>query len=759
MRNKLRNVLTVYTSTWAFWIVLGVAIVGCVVIPSVYRFNPRRFNSVTPKPSVWTKTFIQADWKKWHREHENDSERVKGGDHARPGMNWSVFNPNAYGVHVQTSRDFKMWDRLAEMPHLEFLDFSSQTATAREKFGLESIERLRQRGMFLNSDLKQLERFPKLKTLMLPMGTFSQQDLAPLKSLPNLTWLDLSNAILPDGLESVPLSENLETLRIPDFHLLTESAVEHLNQFPKLQTLIIEKGKALSFRDYVAKNTADHIANSRPVVDYTEQNAKSRQRLKSLTHLKTLYVAHDFAYGHHSLKKEIPHVLVLPVKIEENRIPAGFVTGMLLFFVSISLGIMLLAQFSRPEALLTPNATAPHLIVAGRFYLALVVAGTIVFTLLNMHLLTALALSLCATCLVFVIPVMYRFPKYGLILIAPIFLWQIGFVVVPKSIFINQLFEGDLLILAGVLCVVGLTALIYGISLLRSIHQILVHSGLPVPVLGIADMQKLKTCVNPSASKNKRRNWFDMTARIDFTGDFIPAELPQNEKQFQIWKLASSVTSKWFFRIMVGYVLLIELAVLGGYLYVGVWPIAADGFHPVFGVIIATVLLWATPASCSGYWQRMPMMSSELCLPMSRKQLLQHLSRGIFKDIYLYPVTLVVLISPMLFISSSVMESLLWLAVYSVAAIGVTTVGYGVVLLGLPFRKSWQITLFIIGYVATSLIIIRAIISISPSLVGQTALQQSLFVVGGLLMLGIGIAIIQYAKSRWEKLEFATLLS
>ena len=757
MKNKLRSVLTVYTSTWSFWIVLGVTIVGCVGISYGYRSSSRHFISVTPKPSVWTKTFIQMDWKKWRREHKDDLE-IKGGGHERPEIDWSVFNPKAYGVHVQTYRDFWMWDRLAEMPHLEFLDLSRQTATARGVFEQESVERLRQRGMFLNSDLKQLERLPKLKTLMLPMGTFNQQDLTPLKSLPNLTWLDLSNAKLSDGLESVPLSENLETLHIPDFHLLTEPAIKHLNQFPKLQTLIIEKGSQFFRFEVIINRTASQIANSDPIVDYTAQNAKARQRLKSLTHLKTLYVAHDFAYGHNSLKKEIPHVLVLPVKVEQNRIMAGFATSMLLFFVSVSLGTMLVAQFSRPEALLTPNATAPHLIVVGLFYLALVIAGTIVFALLNTHLLTALALSLCATCLVFIIPVMYRFPNFGLIIIAPILLWQVGFLTIPKSIFINQLFEGNLLIFAGVLCVTGLALLVYGISLLRSIHQILVCSGLPVPVLGIADMQKLKTRVAPSSSKSRRRAWFDMTARLDFTGNSVSAELPQNEKQFQIWKLANSVTSKLFFRIMVGYILLIELAVLGGYLYYGGLPIIADGFYSIFGVIIATALLWAVPASCSGYWQRMPMMPAELCLPMSREQLLQNLYRGLFKDIYWFPITLILLISPVLFITSSVMESLLWLAIYSVAAIGATIVGYGVILLGLPFRKSWQVTLFIIGYVATSLLIVYVIILISPSLVGQIALQQSLFVIAGLLMLGIGFAIIRYAKSRWEKLEFATLL-
>lgn len=769
MFNQIKKVMMVYTSGWTFRLVSGLAVL--LFIAPLVLSNSTRHTNVLPQPSAWTITTIRSkdlNLQPSVKEEKSSLEERKvkrksrvnrlkeAYDHLNlKSVDWKKFDMSADGVRVHSNADYAMWKRMEEMEHLEFLDMRFCGLIQNKKYSDDEITELHNFGLSLNSDLNNLGKFTKLKSFRSPRGKFQAKDLEYLASIKKLRWLDISRSKLNEGLESIPVCENLEILHILNSGQLTQAAVQHLNSFPKLKTLYVTTFDASDPPGQMMENAF----------------SKQSEIISGLTKIETLHLPHLMVYGHYAKPIVAAQMNVYPSSVNATRINTMTFYVFMLVILSISIGVVLMSQFSRPESLLTPRYFLPHAYVAGILLILSVIGACIPMIDAAVNPFSAFAISLLAVSPLILMVLPQRIQNSGFIaafLLIPFFqIMLFGFF---ASVFIEQFLIGLFPIVTLLIATFGISLTTLAVSRMQFIHEIFVERGIPVPIMGLSDIKRLQNqgMGNP---KSPMQSWI-MKLNFPVEAQFKKLKLASNistdEKHFRTWKIASGKTSQWIKNLAV----LILLFVQGNWFFQNWMSDSSPTFEkPMYFLTWVMMLIMSAyfgGLSCSGWWQRIPMMSRELCLPMTRSTILQNLYRGILSDIVWIPFVIVLFGSPIFIATHTLPQYLLWMSAYFASSFGISCIMFGTVLYSLSLSKSWQKILLGLSILGVLLAIIFAIPTLvvsdflSSKNINMNAsnldeIQRTIFGTG-IVFFMLGSLLIYFAKERWSKLEFAKLV-
>lgn len=754
MFNKIKKVFGVYTSTWSFWIVVAVVVpLVVIVVPMVSGIVD--YDRVTPEPSAWTITLVQnkpvdpetVELIDTPQDQSSKNRSAEVDYKAKYEVDWEQFNMKADGVRVNSMSDYGMWDRFAEMPNLEFLDLKYCSFYSSSRYSKVSREERIHKGIMIFEDLKNLERISKLKSLRLPVANYESEDLAILSKLKKLQWLDISFGQITDGLESFPRLDELEVLHIRYVELLTKEAVAHLNSFPKLKTIIVLKFDEKEPVPQKMKNSFSNV----------------NQNINGLTQVETIYLPHQMVYGEYAQDFTAPQLSVFPSAYNETRNAITFFTFVILLCLSAALGVMLIAQFSRPESQLTPNYNTPHYAVAGLLLAVCILGGVFAMVSVGVNIWAAIAVclfSLSFICIMSLSPI-----------IAPaaviFFFVSIIAIVISISMDVPQLYFERFLIglyptVTAVMASIGLLLIASGILRMRYLYHILIASGLPniAPNLGNAGSFQTQVYGTLKESRSEKfKNLLPFPLNSDFKSEFSSIGLSKEERSFRIWKLPSGFSGRGVTYFVFVLTLALEFWFFIQYWMNGMSPPQSLYTDVMIGILILIVPFYFGSIASSGWYQRIPMLSRELCLPISRRELLDNLYRGFFQEFRWLTFVPVILTSPIVLMTHNTSESLIWITAYLIIAAGSTCLAYGTILWSLQIRKAWKITLLYIFGIALVFFTITGIGLVSDGTINilQIMAAEYWFLLTGCILFAIGLFVIRYAKQRWSKLEFATL--
>lgn len=768
MFNKIRKVSVVYTNSWSFWIISGIILSSFVFVPmsisllkmdNLAMKNSNFFHMpVIPSPETVQASFLSTKPK----NGRSYRSKLQSGEFIVPDdleLNLSQFNSKSESVKVSGTigSHFGLWKHLNNMSNLRHLDL-------RHVAVIDDSRRIhiRNKKFFSTwmdySELKNLGELKKLKSLSFPSGTFDKETFEVLDKLPNLTWLDISQChnVRLDGsyensIASLPDLKNLETLHISSMKVLDDpDTYKKLQEFRNLQTVIV--GNGLESSSYFLS------------IDYKNLI----RRLLRLNRIDQIYLPQWFLDRNHELASHLPNIEIYSTSVFKYRLIYVFSLCWLIVIVSLMIGNSLWSQFSRPESQLIPGYSPPHTVFAFFLFAVLGCCGTLLLTGCNVAVNAAIALSLCSMSLVIFMsfPGAYSYFRWCFWSLVFLSFLYAGFR--PFSIqFIDRFLEGSMHSIINGAILVSSATLVISILSMRTIYKKLIRAGFSTPIMQISDLQLISHNNKKKQSNlifKKISSFLLMPIRLRFRNSSLVSKGMSLRKKSQTWKSLSGLTSNRVF-------LYSSLALTA---YETVWFLrlnsrvyisqreslseVADSLHWDLWVILFGMTYFLVPIACIGWWKRVPMLANELCLPMTRSEILNNIHKGIWRDIGWYPILFVCLISPMYFATHSFNQSLQWLGVYFVTLMGLCLFWQGLALFCLLIRASWKIALFefvgvLIFFVITSHISDHFIyVSVDD------AVQMRILLTLGAILFIAGFLLTLFARNYWNKLEFAKLV-
>lgn len=662
-------------------------------------------------------------------------------------IDWGPFEPSADGVIVEHPNNPAIWERLENMPNLRFLDLG-KGGIFPASFDNPNLKH----RYFLESDLENLTHLAQLKSLIFPRfpstGMNNEYDkpvfkyLAPLQKL---NYLDISLSNYNCELDALPILESLETLKIKNIYQLSDSSVEHLKQFPNLKVLIVATPK--KFPSGISEKSLAH--------------------LQSLKQIKQLYISKDLTSGFNSITEQLPDKSIFANNLilyrsSKKRLKSGsFIIAAFIATLSLGFGFTIFTHFSRWESQLIPNFNSIHSTIQTSILFFLVCLGTLLQSMLGVSLIASLSLSTIAVCSI----IIYTFPKLLPIWGIVSFLYLIGFSVWNSPSFdaaVNSFLSGKFPVASLLILSTGVSILIWRTPSLKSIFHQLEKHKLPTSISSIFDLLKNNTdrwekIFNGIQPKTKLKKIDDnFPSDLDFNVFLSSDKEKQTKLRLKAWKRASLFSQKTI--ISIGLICPISwlstqwiLKTFTPYPYN-----FADSFNPFnLWVFSCAFSLFLCGFACWNWKKRVPMLVNEYFFPSSKTNLLRNLYRCLFSDIACIPFIILVLVMPVLMWTQPFITSLIWTPLLFFTSCAFTYVGYGLSLWTLQAKSP---LLLVISIFICFIFLMSPISPNLPTEANPIGFSKELLIIFAICIFVFGLVLTQFAKAKWNRLEFAKLV-
>ena len=461
MRNRLRVIAMSYVTRRANWVFVVFGFVAILFAVHLVHQRPS-MRSVVPRFNFWTSAYLKLDHKRAQQQFQAMGKPREQESTWPPQWDWKAFG-DAERLCITTGPEIP-WDKIRGMKKLRQIHMKNY--------------RLQTGSASSTSDLRELSKITQLEYLALPpFEQFSEAEIHSLKSLHNLRWLDLQDAKLSGGLESLPDFPQLETLFISSVQDLTDRALDRLKRYPKLQTLVVHQSGHDLLR-WSENNPAEMNADRLRV-----------ERLQSLPSIKTLYVpGRERSAIEEFAKQTRPDASVYPTTADATRAPVffPFVIALILFATPVFHSMS--GQFSRPEALLTPGYRTPHLLLGISLIAIVTGIGTLTLWYGGVH-------PLMGNCLAIATLSVYGIIWYPSTMRYAVFLFPASFMLAlqlvawnPAKHLVRELFLGELSVFAGGVGVFGVSLLAFLFTRSVNLHRYLTAAGQATSLLGYRDL-------------------------------------------------------------------------------------------------------------------------------------------------------------------------------------------------------------------------------------------------------------------------------
>ena len=333
MLNRIAQVLVMYVTRPACWVLGGLYVVGVIFV--AWGFSSGVTQSVAPAPPQSMQTL-----------NLTDVESIRKFDAGTFDRNMRAATIFWHNEVVEGSKPVRIWpDGRREV--LTYPPFSSKHLRQLKECPRLRTLTLQYRGALTEDEWQALGELDQITALKYD-GVLSQFGMRQIARLGKLHFLDLSGCTFDEGLEALESLESLQTLVLDNFVENRVHVLGQLHRLPHLRTLV-----ATDYRDAGSKL-------SRPAWKSDLEDIKA---VKSLERWLVDERSNGFP-GFEALARELPGVAVRPVHVDVARqvkcLPVGVVTGILIFLLALQLH----SQFAHPAARLTPGYAVPHLIPA-----------------------------------------------------------------------------------------------------------------------------------------------------------------------------------------------------------------------------------------------------------------------------------------------------------------------------------------------------------------------------------------------------------
>ena len=734
MGNRLRVVAMSYVTRRANWVFVFFGFIAIVFAVHLIHQRPA-MRSVVPHYGYWTMSYLRLDQKSMQQQIEVASGTRDQKNISPQQWDWKVYG-DAERLYISVGPQIP-WDEIRRLKKLRQIDMQHYHSSDGDPS--------------LTSELQQISRIPQLTYLALPpFKQLSAADAQLLKSLRELRWLDLRRAQLSDGLQSLPDFPHLETLIISSIQDLTDSAIKRLEQYPKLCTLVVHE----SAHDIVRWSQGKPAEVS---VDYQRV-----ELLRSLPSLTTLYVpGRERSAIEQFAKQALPDMQVYPTTIDESRAPVFFPLVIAMLLLATPVFHSMSGQFSRPEALLTPNHHAPHLLVGIALIAMVICVGALTLWYGGVN-------PLMGGCLAIAILSVYNILWYPSITRPVIVsLFPLSFMVAmllvgwnPARLFVRELFLGELSVVVGVIGLCGLSLLITLLARGVNLHRYLTEAGQATSLIGYHDVRgNSSSPVNVYGSPQLGRlliRWLYTPVQrfaestASFHGDDVTVRR-------QLWLIPNPLNARFLMIYFAIIGIIIVTVQFFSFMSSEIDP-AHAGLEPVLhlAMILFFVLLNGFLMMTSWSWRR-DFLAYEFCRPMDRSTFIRDLFASVVQQMKPLALIPVAIIAPLVIVRHTASDAAVWIAIYIVVGASVVLYTWGFGLLMISFRNP-----LLVGSTGGLLFVFLALVFFIPIRFVFVTTNLALLAPSVALLIAAivgvtGIIAVWAANWRWSRLELGLL--
>ena len=693
-----------YVSRRLYWVFL---IVGVGLWWAGIRFEDR-YQSVVPSARPWKQTILAQ------RQATVPLAAGQLGARALEGWDWRNFHEDANSAVIYTGTSFPM-ERLQRMPRLRQLR-------------LRHFHLLGPAGAVPQA-LQRLSELPNLEVLVLPEGVFAADHMATWGELTRLRHLEAHAATFAQGLESLPLLPSLKILSV-QVRDLTPQAIDHLNHFTSLQTLIVHAGDV------------SELGRPRPAFYQraTEAHHQSIASLSQLKQLQTVYVpGREYSDFERIARTELPHLRVLPLRVDIHQATAILVLCGGSVMLSLLVGMQLLAQFTLPQSQLAPNFARPHLTLASLVLLTTFPVAAFFAWYRAVDIWTLLATNLC--CIAAALHICRPLTSRWVGLFPLIFCLQFVLNLGPLPIFIRSTLAGEQPWIAGILFLAGLVALVRWPVNVKSYLFTAAEMGLPLPVCSLREMTlAMQTVGAREAEKGGRLARF-----ISRDRDVLDAI---SQRAGRSLKMTYLPNVKGYGRSVMALVVAYA-AIRGSLAWQGRGDLHTSLMHT--GIIVYVNFLVGI-ILCTRWHSRRTFFGHELCRPITRQQFVADRFSAIAREFLLLPAWLAGVNVALLAFHETPVMVVYWGMLHALVCFSSTWLMYGCCMLTLCLIRGWTIAT---AYVFAALLLVVGMAIASWGSLPRLGAQPASLAAASCFFTAAGACVLQWSRHRWREAEWA----